>query len=126
MELNFSYNSIPSAGCMGAVDGGRPGRGLVVLSLSPLIAGSGKNVYFLLVMMDRKRMTVILRSALMLVTVLLIFLVVLNPIVTALLLVAGVGLLGVLALKGRRFAPIHVEQRHFHSLPPGRSPPFFF
>jgi hypothetical protein len=75
--------------------------------------------------MDRKRMTVILRSALLLVTALLILSVILNPVVTGLLFVAGFAIIGVLVGKGRRSQPVRIRQRNVRSVPPGRSPPFF-
>jgi CHASE2 domain-containing sensor protein len=74
---------------------------------------------------DRKRMTVILRSSLILLTALLILSVILTPVVSALFFLVGAGAIGWLVLAGRRTEKVRIKTSRYRSLPPGRSPPFF-
>lgn len=76
--------------------------------------------------LNRKNKTAFLRSALLLVTILLILSVILSPVITAVLFLVGAGLIALVIRDARRGEKVRIKSRHTRSVNPGRSPPFFF
>jgi Flp pilus assembly protein TadB len=75
--------------------------------------------------MDKNRLEMILRSALVLTVLLVILLAVFSPLVTAFLLLAGAGAAMAVIQTRQRRQKVIIEKDHYRPHPPGRSPPFF-